>query len=84
VVQWQDGLARWRYGQGWRGALDTFANGEGRKVWWVAERNLGTGPFRWLVYRGERGDLLAVSSPFQLPRHSGETLQVEMSLGSLP
>jgi hypothetical protein len=48
---------------GWQGTLD-----EGdQKMWWLAPDLFGKGPFRWLVYQGERGNLLATSDPFYLP-----------------
>ena len=57
-----------------------MANDVGRKVWWVAERDLGTGPFRWIVRHGYGGDLLAQSETFNLPRAPGETMRVEVLL----
>jgi hypothetical protein len=52
----------------------------GKKTWWVAGRDLGTGPFRWRVYRSEGGSLLATSEPFDLPGAVGATVTVEVVL----
>jgi hypothetical protein len=80
AVQWQDAGGRWHDVEGWRGTLDEVADGVGKKVWWVAEKDFGTGPFRWTVRPGYGGDLLAASVSFQLPRAAGETIRVEVLL----
>jgi hypothetical protein len=80
AVQWQDAGGRWHDVEGWRGTLDDGASGVGRKVWWVAERDLGTGPFRWIVLHGNGGDLLAGSESFYLPGTAGETIPVQLLL----
>jgi hypothetical protein len=68
VVQWQDSNGDWQDVEGWRGALD---NG-GRIRWWVAAKDFGSGPFRWVV--GE-----AASEPFNLPTGAGQTLRVDLT-----
>jgi len=83
VAQWQDNEGRWRDVEGWRGTLDRVVVDEeeqvvGRKTWWVAESDLGRGPFRWRVYRSQGGRLLATSDEFTLP----ETVAVEVVLES--
>lgn len=76
IVQWQDGLGDWHDIEGWQGMLD-----EGhKKVWWVAPKDFGTGPFRWMVYQGQRGKELAQSELFYLPSSAGETVKIEASL----
>ena len=61
---------------GWQGTLD-----EGdQKMRWLAPDLFGKGPFRWLVYQGERGKLVATSDSFYLPYAEGEKLWVEVSL----
>jgi hypothetical protein len=85
VVQWQyPHTNTWREVEGWQGTLDGV-RGEGgavagHKTWWVAERDLGAGPFRWLVYRSEGGPLLVASEPFDLPAGAGRTVVVEVTL----
>jgi hypothetical protein len=64
VVEWQDAFGDWHEVEGWRGALDEVARGEGRKVWWVSLDDLGKGPFRWTVCRRPAGRPLAHSKPF--------------------
>ena len=77
VVQWQDGAGAWHDVLGWQGPLD-----EGwRRVWWVAEKDLGTGPFRWLILPACGCGEIAVSEPFYLPPKPGETAYVEVTLG---
>ena len=83
VVQWQDEWGYWHDVEGWQGTLDDVADGEGgavvgEKVWWVAESDLGKGPFRWRVYQGWR--LLAQSGTFDLPDSNGATVMVGVSL----
>jgi hypothetical protein len=72
VVQWRDVTGIWRHVDGWQGGLDHVAVAEdgkatGAKTWWVGSGDLGRGPFRWLVTRGEARTLVAESSAFYLP-----------------
>jgi len=78
VVQWQDALGGWHDVTGWRGVLDKVGSGKGEKTWGVLRRDLGRGPFRWLVYAEEGGDLIAESAPFSLPTHSGQVVTVSV------
>jgi hypothetical protein len=80
VVQWQDRLGGWHDVEGWRGTLDEASNGVGKKVWWVARANFDTGPFRWVIYQGPGGKLLATSGSFQLPRYENTMGVIEVSL----
>ncbi len=83
-VQWQDGLRNWHDVSGWRGVLDRFSGGLGRKTWWVAKGHLGAGPFRWVIYDGRGGDPLAYSEPFYLPSHPGRIVAVEVTIVPQP
>jgi hypothetical protein len=76
VIQWQDSARAWHDVEGWRSTLDEG----GRRVWWVAGADFGTGPFRWAVYQSPDGDLLAESETFYLPNSAGETVTIEVSL----
>ena len=80
IVQWQDRAGGWHDVTGWQGTLDEAVSTEGQKVWWVADEDLGTGPFRWVVYQGRAGRELACSEPFDLPGAVGETVRVEVLL----
>jgi hypothetical protein len=85
IVQWQDDKGDWHDVEGWQGGLDDVVVGEGgeavgKQVWWVANSDLGKGPFRWLIYRNEGGSRLATSEPFDLPEAKGQTVRVEVSL----
>ena len=86
VVQWQDPYTRyWHDVDGWRGGLDDVTVDEGGAVlggkgWWVAEKDFGTGPFRWAIFQGQRGELLSVSEPFDLPDSTGATATIEVLL----
>jgi hypothetical protein len=76
VVQWQDALGGWHDVEGWRGTLD-----EGdKKTWWVDKADYAKGPFRWVVYQGQGGDLLGTSESFYLPSGHGQIVTVEVSL----
>lgn len=72
VVQWQDSDGFWHDIDGWRGQV---APG-GRIHWDVAEKDFGTGPFRWEVFAAGEGQPPLISDPFNLPAHSGDTLLV--------
>jgi hypothetical protein len=76
-VQWQDSAGGWRDVEGWQGSLTV----DGCQSWWVAARDFGRGPFRWVVSEGPGGTLLASSGPFNLPGASGEVLVVEVGMG---
>lgn len=76
AVEWQDSAGGWQVVEGWRGTLDA----DGRRAWWVAPADFKTGPFRWAVYQGPDGPLLATSQPFHLPAENGQVTQVVMSL----
>ena len=73
-------LGGWHDVEGWRGTLDEVSNGVGKKVWWVARANFDTGPFRWVIYQGPGGKLLATSGSFQLPRYENTAMVIEVSL----
>lgn len=66
IVQWQDGLGGWHDVEGWRGEVK-----EDRVLWYVSPEDLGSGPFRWVVYRGD--ETLGTSENFNLPE-VGRTL----------
>lgn len=86
VVQWQDEWGYWHNVEGWQGTLDSVTASDqgkvvGEKTWWVAETDLGKGPFRWVVYRGRGGKTLATSAAFVLPSSAGQTMLVQIPLG---
>jgi hypothetical protein len=81
VVQWRDARGDWHSVDGWRGTLDKIMSTVGRKIWWVYRRDLGKGPFRWLVYDRAGGKLQATSQPFNLPGRSGQIVRVQVELG---
>jgi hypothetical protein len=74
VVQWQDSAGGWHDVEGWQ---DTLNKGQ---MWWVAQRDFGKGPFRWAIYQGQGGELLATSESFYLPGSANELVRVEVSL----
>jgi hypothetical protein len=80
VVQWQDDAGGWHAVEGWQGTIET----PGQKVWWVAHRDFGAGPFRWVLHARQGGPLLATSHPFYLPTAANETVSVVVSLGARP
>lgn len=83
VVQWHDHVDTWRDVSGWQGTLDTIYQEDGWvgvKELWISAEDLNSGPFRWLVYQGENGRLLATSDPFYLPAEPGALANVDMPL----
>lgn len=78
VVQWQDRAGGWHDVEGWRGMLDA----RGSRRWWVAAKDFGTGPFRWVVSQGPGGPVLGISQSFNLPSEAGQVLLVTASLGT--
>jgi len=75
VIQWQDSTGSWQDVKGWQGTLES-----GRKTWWVAQRDFGKGPFRWAVYAGQGGKLLATSEAFYLPDSAEAIERIELSI----
>lgn len=84
MVQWQDGLGEWHDVHGWRAKLDQVQGDEGEKVWYLAEDRFGEGPFSWAIYPDPEGEFIAQSAPFYMPKNTGETRQVKVSVGPLP
>ena len=80
VVEWQDAKGKWHAVEGWHGGLDEAAGGEGTKTWWVYQRDLGKGLFRWIVLDRPDGRVLSVSEPFSLPSMSGQVTSVAARL----
>ncbi|MBE2222581.1 MAG: hypothetical protein IAF02_13625 [Anaerolineae bacterium] len=82
-VEWTDGK-EWFKVDGWKGNLDSIDQEDGvwvgYKAWWVAEHDLGSGPFRWLVYDQEGGNLLVTSEEFTLPAERGQSTVVDVAL----
>jgi len=71
--------------EGWQGTFDELSYNndgnvyEGKKTWWVAKADFDRGPYRWVVYHGRGGELIAQSEPFYLPHSTGESVKVEVS-----
>jgi len=85
LVQWQDEKGKWHDVTGWLGAFDEIQLDRdgmvtGIKRWWVAEDDLGTGPFRWLVYVRADRPAVATSDPFDLPAATGQKVTVEVAI----
>jgi len=74
-VQWQDGWGDWHDVEGWQGTLDT----PDEKVWWVAPKDFGGGPYRWAIYASRDGPSLGASDPFYLPEAAGLSVRVSIS-----
>jgi hypothetical protein len=78
VVEWQDPhTGQWNAVEGWQGTVEQ----DGRQTWWVAPKDYGTGPFRWVVLESKEadrlaGDPIAISNNFTLPQKRGETIVV--------
>lgn len=78
VVQWQDRQGNWHNVDGWQGWPDN-----GGKKWWVAGKDFGTGPFRWMVYQGQNnGPEVGHSDNFLLPPFALQTVQI--TIGAIP
>jgi hypothetical protein len=83
VVQWQDDRGVWHDVEGWQGAPDEVVTGEdgmvvGHKTWWVANDDLGKGPFRWQIYRDKQGAPVGTSETFDLPSQRRVSTTVEV------
>ena len=67
VVEWQDGEDGWHAVEDWQGMVDEVQDELGHKSWWVAPEDILSGPYRWVVYDRNGGELLGVSDPFNTP-----------------
>ena len=77
VIEWQDPhTEEWYVVEGWQGTVET----DGSQMWWVSSSDLATGPFRWLIYVEEGGDLMGNSEPFSLPEKNGQKVTIEVDL----
>lgn len=74
VVQWQDSAGNWHDVEGWQGALEGS-----QKTWWVDAKDFRKGPFRWVVYAEQNGQILGHSNSFYLPTAAAEMIIVELS-----
>lgn len=75
TVQWQDVNGDWQNVGGWSGTLDEW----GTRRWWVAAKDFGTGPFRWVVGAPSSPAPVMISEPFYLPAVGAETVLVSIS-----
>jgi hypothetical protein len=67
-VQWQYTNGTWYDVPAWAGPLDPKANGYVRH--WVDPIDFGKGPFRWVVWDKQGGNVLAMSAPFHFPTYA--------------
>lgn len=63
-IQWADAFGTWHDVTGWQGEVDS----DGTKLWWVAPKDYGTGPFIWHLYDASGGNHIASSEEFYLPQ----------------
>ena len=75
VVQWQDAAGTWHDVEGWRDAL-----AGGYQQWALFPPEYGRGPFRWAIYEGAGGKLLAASAPFDLPSMNMTRVTVSVAM----
>jgi hypothetical protein len=76
VVQWQDSAGAWHDVEGWRQVVEETAVVR----WWVAPKDAGTGPFRWVAYAaGAEREIVGTSAAFSLPGR-GEVVTVNLLL----
>jgi hypothetical protein len=80
VVEWVDAQGQWHLVEGWQGNLDEPY----RKIWGVSEKDLGKGPFHWVVLDRQGGEVVGVSAPFYLPRAPNDSTIVHLRLVDKP
>ncbi len=73
VVQWQDGLGTWHDIDGWRGEVE-----DDTVLWFVAEKDFSTGPYRWVVY--DDTGTLGTGESFDMPTGVKQLVQVVVSI----
>ncbi|MCB0162596.1 MAG: hypothetical protein KDI79_00125 [Anaerolineae bacterium] len=75
AVQWQDSDGNWQPVEGWQGPLGS----SGYQRWWVAAKDFGRGPFRWVVSAEARSAAVDDSDSFNLPSAANQTVQITVS-----
>ena len=79
TVQWQNEHGEWYTVEGWRGSPNASAAVD----WFVGYELLGDNTlFRWNVYDGQSGTLLATSDPFTMPEMANVRSEVSVMLGN--
>jgi hypothetical protein len=76
VVQWQDTNGGWHDVDGWQAPFDE----QHQVAWGIAPDDFGKGPFRWVIYEGQGGAMIAASDPFTLPASAGEAVRIQLPL----
>ncbi len=71
-IEWQDSNGNWQSVEGWGGWLDQ----QGQRRWWVAAKDFGTGPFRWVVSPEVDGLGGLISENFFLPTESNQIVKI--------
>ncbi len=85
VIEWQDDEGAWRAVERWQGDLDDVSISDGnlvwgKKMWWVADGDLGKGTFRWVIYRNRGDRVLGRSEPFYLPDSANTVEHIDVAL----
>ena len=70
VVQWLGSDGNWHDVEGWR------SSAAHNVIWWVAQKDFGTGPFRWAIYEQAGGKLVSLSPEFTLPAAANQSLSI--------
>ena len=77
VVEWQTADGQWVEVDGWQGTF-FMKDGAFQVEWWVGSDQLGTGPYRWVVYPNQaKGSVEFVSGAFYLPTSVGQEAVVD-------
>jgi hypothetical protein len=68
TVQWRDTAGVWHDVEGWQAAPDMIqGSGVPFVQWAVLPEQFGDGPFRWVIYTKQGGDIWGISPTFNLP-----------------
>lgn len=83
-VEWYSEQNGWTQVNGWHGRFDAIYQEDemmvARRELWGENHHVGTGPFRWRVYRSENGALLASSDAFYMPQQPGNIVIVRQEM----
>ena len=80
VVQWQDGLGRWNNVEAWQGAPQGNPGDADHRAYVIDDKDLGKGPFRWVVLQSRGGATAGTSQPFNLPKTAGDSVRVDVAV----
>lgn len=89
AVQWQDSSGVWHNVDAWTGPLYRLTYGaewaaNGYVTNWVDPADFDTGPFRWVLYDREGGQVIGLSDSFTFPSNATDWVWSTITVSATP